>query len=55
MRTVIVSGLVVLTLVGQVIAAQLDTRDSARLMTMLQIARAVKDAEPDPFQVPERA
>jgi hypothetical protein len=48
-RMLVATVLLVLTLVGQAVAAQLDARDSMRLMTMLQIARAVKTGDPDPF------
>jgi hypothetical protein len=52
-RTVIASVLLVLTLIAQAVAAQLDARDSARLMVMLQVARAVKTGDPDPFHATE--
>lgn len=52
-RMLIATALLVLTLVAQAVAAQLDARDSARLMTMLQIARAAKTGDPDPFHAPE--
>ena len=37
------------------VPAQLDARDSMRLMTMLQIARAVKTGDPDPFHAEDGA
>lgn len=48
-RTIIATALLVLTLVVQAVAAQLDARDSMRLMVMLQIARATQHPEDDPF------
>lgn len=42
LRAVLTSGLLILALIVQAVVAQLDARDSTRLMTMLQIARAVE-------------
>lgn len=57
-RELVSTILLVLVLISQVVAAELDERDSERLMTTLQIANALKEAhqqtEPDPFHIPER-
>lgn len=43
-RAIVASALLVLTLLVKVVATHLDARDQVRLLTMLKIDRAVRDA-----------
>lgn len=52
LRQLIASLLFVLTLVAQAWAAQMDDRDSKRLMTMLQVERAKAEATQDGTPTP---